>query len=332
MLQAIRTNMKNQNNHKKAYSLTELSIVILILSILLSGSLTAFNKYDNNAKIKITQYRLKEVYKSMGAFLMSNGMLPCPASIIDSKIANSTYGVQVGSGANCVGTGVYQSTTATNLVYGMIPVSTLKLPSEMAEDGFGNKFTYIIDKRFATSASSFDTTSPTGIITVKSKQPNAVDQTINTNIIFVIISHGANKYGSFAAKSTSQATRSSDSEELENDATTFDNSAKTAVFDNNIYYSSDSSDVFDDIIFFKARAPIIFDFDIASLIHCQGYSETLYGTTITWPSAEFGQTVLASTACPNSATYNYGSKYPSRKCGFGGSWLGIVHNCLGSQP
>ncbi len=323
-----------QDNYKKAYSLTELSIVILILSVLLSGSITVFNKYDNNARIKTTQYRIKEIYKAMGVFLMTNNRLPCPASIIDSKIASSTYGTELGAGANCVGTGVYQSTTATNLVYGMIPALTLQLPSEMAEDGFGNKFTYIVDKRFATSTSSFDTTSPSGIIAVKSKQPNAVDQSINGNALFVIISHGANKYGSFAAKSVSQTARSSDSEELENDATTFNDTTKTAVFDNNIYYSSDGSDVFDDIVFFKARAPIIFDFDISSLIHCQGYTESLYGGTnnITWPSAEFGQTVLATTPCPNSATYNYGSKYPTRKCGFSGSWLGIVHNCLGSQP
>jgi hypothetical protein len=36
-----------------------------------------------------------------------------------------------------------------NLVYGMIPIDVLNLNADMAEDGYGTKFSYVVGKRFA---------------------------------------------------------------------------------------------------------------------------------------------------------------------------------------
>lgn len=70
-----------QKNNKTAYSLLELSIVILIISILISGVLTMSVGTTNNAKNKATNDKILEIYKALGNFLLTNKRLPCPASL-----------------------------------------------------------------------------------------------------------------------------------------------------------------------------------------------------------------------------------------------------------
>src|SRR3989338_7419279 len=113
----------NKKVFKKAYSLIELSIVILIISILITGALTVSVGSVNNAKIKNTNDRLQQVYKALGNFLVANKRMPCPASLKKIKTTDSDYGAEVGSQGACSGSGVYQSTTSANLVYGMVPRS-----------------------------------------------------------------------------------------------------------------------------------------------------------------------------------------------------------------
>ncbi|MFM2200516.1 MAG: hypothetical protein RL769_571 [Pseudomonadota bacterium] len=146
--------LKKLKTNKSAYSLLELSIVILIISILISGAMTMSVGTLNTAKNKSTQDKYAEIYKALGNFLLTNRRLPCPASLKKLKNSDSDYGAEV---ANCSGTGVYQSTTSTNLVYGAVPVKALGLANDMAEDAFESKLVYLIDKRFAVASDSSST-------------------------------------------------------------------------------------------------------------------------------------------------------------------------------
>jgi len=131
---------------KTGYSLLELSIVILIISILISGAMTMSVGTLNTAKNKSSQDKFAEIYKAMGNFLIANRRLPCPASLKKLENSDSDYGAEV---ASCSGVGVYQSTTSTNLIYGAVPVKALGLSNDMAKDAFDSKIIYMIDKRFA---------------------------------------------------------------------------------------------------------------------------------------------------------------------------------------
>lgn len=318
-----------QKKVKKAFSLIELSIVIVIVSILVTGALSTSVTAINNAKIKVTEDRISQIYNALGVFLLKNGRLPCPASVLLTKSGTDTsYGAEKGTAGTCAGssTGTYSSTTSTNLVYGAVPFQTLGLPIEMGEDGFESKIAYIVDKRF-TSSSTFGTTTATGIITVLEK-PAATSQTSTSDAIFVLVGYGANESGAYPANSASQNTPlSTDTSEQSNDAVVVV-STTTATFTDSFVASSGNSDVFDDVVFYKTRDQMLQDFNAFSLVPCTSASSTgtYYGTSITWPIGYYDQNVVATTSCPSG--YLQGPSKPTRKCKAFGVWGDIINPCL----
>jgi prepilin-type N-terminal cleavage/methylation domain-containing protein len=326
-------NMPNKN-FKKAYSLIELSIVILIISILITGALSVSVNSINNAKIKVTNDRIAEIYKAIGAYLLANNQLPCPASIIKVKGVDSTYGQEVAceSAPLNAGAGIYQSATSGELYYGAIPANALGLSNEMMEDGFGSKFVYIVNYKattptvIATPTVGFGGTGMSQFVQVQDK--GSVTTTLTSTAVIAIISYGANKAGAFNATSTSQNTRSTDTtDEQDNDATAFDTVAGKATFNNNLISVSSGNDTFDDVVFFKTRNAMMQDFNaFSSVIYpCQADSEALYETTITWPAATYDQNISDDAQCP--VGYQNGPYAPIKKCGAFGVWGSVISAC-----
>ena len=128
---------------KKAFSLIELSVVILIVSIVLAGTLSVRNSQDVANKTKITNERIAAIYKAMGVFLLENYRLPCPG-LVTNAITDATYGDENRSSQDCDTSGTY---TSGNIIYGMVPTKALGLPSEMAADAWGGRFSYLVDDR-----------------------------------------------------------------------------------------------------------------------------------------------------------------------------------------
>jgi prepilin-type N-terminal cleavage/methylation domain-containing protein len=319
----MKIKQKNTKNNKTAYSLLELSIVILIIAILISGAMSMSVGTLNNAKNKATQDKIAEIYKAIGNFLLANRRLPCPASLKKIRNTDADYGSEV---VNCSGPGVYQSSTSTNLIYGAVPVKALGLSNDMAEDAFENKIVYMIDKRFGIAADvvlnisniTFATSASTNIITVKEK-PAGVEQVASIDAILLLISQGANKSGAFNNNNNTQNTRSTDAAELNNDITAFiDGTPSTATFDNIIMASSDNSEIFDDIVFFKTRNQIVNNFNAMFLIPCLSA-----GINFGNVSAYYGTTVYATASCltPNE------DKRLTRKCEAFGNWVDLVRAC-----
>lgn len=323
-----------EKNVKKAFTLIELSIVILIISVLISGGLQFSMNAINNAKIKITKDRMGEIYKALGSFLLVNKMLPCPASITDLK-SSSTYG-NAGSCSTTNDSGVYVSTntSALNLNYGMVPIKALGLSSEMAEDGFGNKFAYVVDRRFAVESGY--SSNAYGSINIKENQGGG-DQTVipvtgatfSDGGIFVIISYGQNQLGAFPANSSIKNSCSSDTKEQDNDLS----DTTSPNFDNNFFSIAKNSDSFDDIVFYKSRNLFLLDFNALSLIKCAPTSTNHGdvgncngGGTCVWPEAYYNQIVTSTSTC--STTHNKTVTYPTKKCGAFGAWqAGAINPC-----
>jgi len=300
----------------KAFSLIELSIVLLIISILASSALSISTNSIINNKIKVTNDRINQLYKAIGNFLVINGRIPCPASLIKNKINDPNYGKEVGAGANCAGSGVYQSTDNANLVMGAIPVKELGLATEMGEDGFESKFTYMIDKNFA-NKSNFGISEYEGIITVVEKMGGA-NQISTSDAILSIISHGSNKFSAFSSKTGEQNIRSTDIDEMENDVGLI--SGETSNFNNSIISTSNNSDIFDDILFYKTRNQLVQDFSAFNLIPCQATTTTISG--FNWPLANHGEIAQATTGCSVNAIK------PTKRCGFFGIWEeGLISSC-----
>lgn len=336
--------MKKHNKKRinRAFSLLELSIVILIISIFISGIMYAGIGASNIARTKVTTDRIKEIYNAFGSYLSINGRMPCPAPITDVK-SSANYGNSRADGlGNCnqINTaarlsGIYVS---SNLIYGMLPVQDLKLSFDMAEDGFGSKFAYIVDQRFTGFRGNGSTTnnfsnapatktdnSNADIIRIQEAIDSSNSQNITSDAAFVIISYGANKFGAYLADSSRQNSRSTDSHEQENDL-------NSGSFDSNFFAFSKRSDVFDDIVFYKTKKDIIVDFSLYSLVTCKSSgtnSNDVYiktNTTLaidlaTWPEAEYGQIVSATNKClTTDSGYNRVTVSPTKKCGAFGIW------------
>jgi prepilin-type N-terminal cleavage/methylation domain-containing protein len=298
---------------KSAYTLIELSIVILIISVLMMGGLTITISSLNKAKKISTQNKINEIYNAVGKFLLENKRLPCPASLTLTKDSN-LYGVESRDGSGECNV----SLSKDNLYYGMVPAKTLNLPLNMGEDYFGGKISYIIDKRFATNfqdnisnkTTGFGTTQAyTGAMTIYEK-PSSISRAITADAILIILSHGLNKFGAFNNNATVQNARSSDSDESENDA----NSGVANGFDKNFIYNSQNSKIFDDVMIFKTRNQIVQDFNAFYLIAClDDGSANPYGNK----SVYYGQNLYGTKCTGTGFTYD---KIPEKYCDRFGRW------------
>lgn len=328
---------KRTSRLPSAFSLIELSIVILIASILITGALSFSNATMNNTKVKTTRDRMNSLYMALGNYLLTNKKLPCPASLKTIKSSDpANYGTAVGSDGSCTGTGVYNNSSGanTNLVYGMVPVKALGLSNDMAEDGFGGKIAYLVDNRFtvndAVSPPGFGLTTPSSNIIVKETVGGSTG-TDTSVAIFALVSYGVNQSGAFSANSNTQNTISSDTDErnnLNDNSSSFDSGVN---FDNIIITSSLGGDIFDDIVLFKTKNQMVVDFNAFNLVPCAAVSSgpDLYvvnGNNITWPQGSYNQIVIANNVCPTG--YLGGTTYPTKRCDAFGVWGAVINPCI----
>ncbi len=266
-------------NIQRAYSLIELSIVLVIISTLVAGALTISVDNLKNDQTRLTKERMDKVYKILGNYIRVNKSLPCPASLTKVKSVDSDYGT---SGDCVTASGV--TAIDTNYILGAVPTRTLDLPSEYAEDGFGSKIVYFVDKRFTAAANlnaapnfgdtNFSTmannqlsAAPSNLWLIQSN-PAGSRQNVTPNAVLGMVSAGPNKLGAYNARSASANATSSDADE----ATNSNGVAST------IISSSPASNSFDDLVFYKTMKDIIADYpDIMYLVPCNNPDTIVVG-------------------------------------------------------
>lgn len=345
--------------NRKAYSLLELSLVITIISILISGAMTTAVGNINNARVKVTKDKMKVLQDALGNYLSNNGSLPCPADITALK-SSSTYATSVGTTPSTCASATY---TNSNLVYGMVPAVTLGLSKDFAEDGFEDKIAYVVDKNFTQAVTSFSSSPDFTVTTTRSylnfsiyaynntsnnitvrEKTGSSNETVTTNAVFILISYGANKYGAYGANATAPNTLSTDADEMENDL------GGTPNFDNTFVSVSANSDTFDDIItVYLNPQQLVSMFNLYRLIPCNNNLDTKYNTNTTTTTSNgtistipnpttsndvsynawFGQTVYGK-ACSDTSISCVSStdtdKNYTKKCGPYGNWI-VINDC-----
>ena len=346
---------------KKAFSLLELSIVILIISILVVGSTSYLSGNLNSAKNDVTRERLKEIYKAMGTFLTNNKRLPCPASMLLAK-TSTNYGLEVPcfdhNTTTATGRGIWRSAGNPNVLYGMVPVKTLGLSADMAEDAFGTAIAYSMIRGYANSdafKNNNDTSTYTGNgsgTTYNDSQsgssgsdPNririyerlgATISRISTNMMMVLISYGQNKGASnklTAMPTTDEGLNGiyGDNSSFQNPAGNFYNfgSCGSGCFNYTYMAKSDRDETFDDILLYKTRDQMLLDFDLGMLAECTAGNITIDGVSSAFPIGKYGEIVQSTTACANySIAPKYLiPKYATVRCGMFGVWGDVVEHC-----
>jgi len=114
----------------EAFSLLELSIVLLIMGVMISVSLPFFTSQYESEKNKKTDETLKQLAHTLAHHVLLYGRLPCAA---DPAAKGENMGQEVAQPCN---------------LQGIIPYKTLGISPSLIRDGEGHFITYAVDPTF----------------------------------------------------------------------------------------------------------------------------------------------------------------------------------------
>lgn len=181
-----------RENHRAAFSLVEMSVVLAILAVILAGVMPFLLESTKSKDSDKTVSRMDEIESAMFAFYARNNRLPCPA---DATLAVNTanFGVEANNAGTCTGGGIQANfaDTVNGTVGGAVPTKTLNLPDDVAFDGWGRRFNYHV----TTAATNV---SAAGVIIVRDHA--AANRT--TQAIYVLFSSGASGHGAYTVGGT----------------------------------------------------------------------------------------------------------------------------------
>jgi prepilin-type N-terminal cleavage/methylation domain-containing protein len=185
---------------RSGFTLVEMTIVLLIVSILLAAVLMPLSLQMELRRYADTKKTMDQINEALIGFVLINGRLPCPA---DPTIADGVLNAGVERVA-C---------TAAGSNVGGIPWVTLNVPET---DEWGGRFTYRVSSIFAQAIvgatyACGPPVNPTqasfalcasGDMQVQSRTTTAAYAMTNATLPAVFISHGKNGYGAYGPQGT----------------------------------------------------------------------------------------------------------------------------------
>jgi len=145
-----------------AFSLLELSVVIVIISVVAVMGLEGTAMYFDRVAYQVTQERISVVDDAIARYYRQFGTLPCPAS--QSLVqTDSCYGkgYRVNGGDQCASyASACSANTTSGFRHGDVPVRDLNLPLHYMVDGYGNRLRYAATSTMITSPASFASATP----------------------------------------------------------------------------------------------------------------------------------------------------------------------------
>ncbi|MFT6259097.1 MAG: type II secretory pathway pseudopilin PulG [Rickettsiales bacterium] len=309
---------------KTANTILEFAVVTLIVAGVIAASMSVSKTFISGSEEKITKDRMEVVYSTIKNYVATNKRLPCPALLTVAK-GSAGYGNEIGAAGICDGNII----SSDNIAHGMIPIDVLNLNRDMAEDGFGTKFSYVVDKRFTKTSAGTSGTDGFELIKSAPAEKDAPDVNLfgipvvgsgssllpNNNGIFVLISHGANKFFGYPAVGITKNSDDDGSDEGINDGTSS-------------FVSSSTQDGFDDIVIFKTKAQLVRDAGLQNIM-CntdEANNNTCpNGTVFDGITRNWGNADSVAESC-----FLFGDTYCKRTCGQYGVWSSVqsgLKNC-----
>lgn len=180
-----------------AFSLLEMSIVLLILGVLAAGGLTVGSIVLEQQANSATNDKLDVLQQALVDFVKDQNRLPCVAPL-DALPASGTFGVELAAGgclaATDTGSGTSRAVSGANIVrIGAVPTRTLGLKDDAASDEFGNRFLYAVTEALTTSnlTTGFPAATVNGQIIVLDRAGNNITNAAS----FILLSHGPDGKG-----------------------------------------------------------------------------------------------------------------------------------------
>ncbi len=159
------------------FSLVELSMVLVIVTLLLGGMLMPLSAQIDLRRTAETRETLHEVRNALLGFAIANGRLPCPA-------ATGATGIEAGGGAvACTG-------AANGVADGFLPGATLGLSPTDDQgyllDAWGNRIRYAVSVAPSAMPNAFTTSKGISNFWRANNTPPAADLQICTNSASVV--------------------------------------------------------------------------------------------------------------------------------------------------
>lgn len=228
----------NCSTKQLGFTLVEIAIVMLIITLLLTGLVPTISSQIEQKQRNETRKQIDEIQQALIGFTLINGRLPCPA---DPAIL---------TGAANAGIERLTCTTALGTLEGVLPWVTLGVQET---DSWGNRFTYRVSESFADSPLAGTVTPPgtclstsiissfalctEGDITIKD---SAAGNTVASKIPAIIVSHGAKSNGAYTPHGGATRIVDAAGDELENanNTTTFVYKSTASDFDDQVVWIS----------------------------------------------------------------------------------------------
>lgn len=185
---------KAHNQALAAFTLVELSIVIIILSLLTAGGLAVGASMVERQSYIDTRKTIEQLDQSVRDYYQVWGRLPCVARM-DLAPGTTDFGLELEPLNGCVaGTPTGGANASLRIVIGgqavrigMVPVRSLGLTDAAASDKYGNRILYAVTEGLTNS----NFASTTGAIPIR----DGANNDIITNAAYVLISHGRDRRG-----------------------------------------------------------------------------------------------------------------------------------------
>jgi len=206
---------------QNGFTLVELAIVLVIVSVLIGSFIGTLTARIENAKKIETREELGEIKQAMMAYAFVNGSLPCP----DCDVADG----------NCVAGDVGDGIADFNVTEckenegaGNVPWVTLGLGRS---DAWGTHYRYAVQNAYADQTTAFTLdnvpvgTGPAGTAIIQEPDfsivtvpPGATPKNLATGVVAIIFSAGKNSYGGISEDNIARpAIPAANLDELNND-------------------------------------------------------------------------------------------------------------------
>ena len=228
------------------FTLLELSIVLLMASMLATFSVGIGKFFLEQNKIRATQIKLRTIANALDIYLIQHDKLPCPAGL-----KKSTGTALTSCSSSNATDGVYVNNSVAR---GWVPYEELDLTNDVVYDEWNNKIVYsvptiLILSNFSELNDGFD-----GI----SVYNDSKSELITNEAIYTLVSHGKNGLGAFDKKGNQKSDIGISSLEKTNVAASSLSNSDEFVYFNN-------SKTYDDLGRYSTKMQVVVDNDIKEI-------------------------------------------------------------------
>lgn len=286
-------------NNQKGFTLIEIAVSLIILGLLITPAISAYNLYQKNLKIDQTVRAVDQTSRALEGFLGAYGRYPCPAPR-DAVPGDVEYGFEsrdtvtgdclhsasatpvagVIAVASDPASPVSVADPADNLVViGSVPFKTLNIQEEEIYDGYGTKLTYAMTELLADPDDYAPNLGGISIDKFDDGGGAAVSAIVpDHSAHYVVVSHGEEQIGGFTGAGVRTGTCAGALAEDQQNCN-----------DDHVFFISEKSANFDDIVAFaggEAVTPWQYQDGNTSNIHLKTGGERVVGGLVGNPASQ----------------------------------------------